>query len=191
MASKEVTQVLAELTRGDAGSASRLLPFVYEELRGLADRYLREERPDHTLQGTALVHEAFLRLVDQKDVKWQNRAHFYRVAAMAMRRILVNHARDRKRIKRGGKKRKLSLDDMDAQAELREPDLLALDEALTELGSLDERKARIVELRYFAGFTFEESARILEISTAQLKREWTLAKTWLLREVRGGDRGEP
>ena len=116
MASKEATQVLADLTRGDAGSVSRLLPLVYEELRRLADSYLREERPDHTLQGTALVHEAFLHLVDQKDAKWQSRAHFYRVAAMAMRRILVNHARDRKRIKRGGGQPKLSLDDIDWRA---------------------------------------------------------------------------
>ncbi len=186
MASQEVTQVLADLTRGDTGSAARLLPLVYEELRRLADQYLCDERPDHTLQGTALVHEAFLRLVDQKDAKWQNRAHFYRVAAMAMRRILVNHARDRQRIKRGGGRRKLSLDDIDTQAEAQSPDLIALDEALTRLSSLDHRKAQLVELRYFAGFTIEESARIMEISPAQLKREWTLAKTWLLRELRRG-----
>ncbi|MEE9296017.1 MAG: sigma-70 family RNA polymerase sigma factor [Phycisphaerae bacterium] len=186
MASEEVTQVLADLTRGDTGSAARLLPLVYEELRRLADQYLRDERPDHTLQGTALVHEAFLRLVDQKDAKWQNRAHFYRVAAMAMRRILVNHARDRQRIKRGGGRRKFSLDDIDTQAEAQSPDLIALDEALTKLSLLDHRKAQLVELRYFAGFTIEESARILEISPAQLKREWTLAKTWLLRELRRG-----
>ena len=190
MTSQRVTQVLAELTRGDTGAAARLLPLVYEELRRLADQYLGDERPDHTLQGTALVHEAFLRLVDQKDAKWQNRAHFYRVAAMAMRRILVNHARDRQRVKRGGGRRKLSLDDMDVQAEARSLDILALDEALTKLSSLDERKAQIVELRYFAGFTIEESARILEISPARLKRDWTLAKTWLLREVRRGDERE-
>lgn len=187
MASEEVTQVLDDLTRGDAGSISRLLPLVYEELRRLADSYLREERPDHTLQGTALVHEAFLRLVDQKDAKWQSRAHFYRVAAMAMRRILVNHARDRKRIKRGGGQPKLSLDDIETQAGSLSPDLPALDEALTKLGAFDQRKAQIVELRYFAGITIEESARILEISPTQLKREWTLAKAWLLRELRRGD----
>lgn len=181
--SRDVTQILVNLSAGDDRAAAELLPLVYDELRGLAARYLAGERIDHTLQPTALVHEAFLRLVHFDQARWQDRAHFYRVAAEAMRRILVNHARDRRRLKRGGGGRKLALEDFDAIAPEAPVDLVALDDALNRLATIDARKVQIAQLRYFGGFTIEETARILDISTAQLKRDWALAKAWLLREL--------
>jgi len=181
---QDVTEILNELTAGDSGAASRLLPLVYEELRRLAGAYLAAERPDHTLQATALVHEAFLRLVGSDNARWESRAHFYRVAAMAMRRVLVNHARDRARLKRGGGGRRVALDEsLDADPQMPPEDLLALDEALDRLATVDERKVQVVQLRYFGGFTIEQAAQILDISPAQVKRDWTTARAFLLREL--------
>ena len=182
----QVTRILNELTAGDSRAASRLLPLVYEELRGLAGSYLARERKDHTLQPTALVHEAFLRLVGQADARWESRAHFYRVAALAMRRVLVNHARDRGRLKRGGGAHRVTLDDAEDWQTPPE-DLVALDEALTRLGEFDERKVQVVQLRYFGGFTVEQVSRILAISPAQVKRDWSTARAFLLRELARGD----
>jgi RNA polymerase sigma factor (TIGR02999 family) len=180
---QEVTQILSELTAGDSEAASRLFPLVYDELRGLAGGYLANERPDHTLQATALVHEAFIRLVGQDEARWESRAHFYRVAALAMRRVLVNHARDRGRLKRGGGGRRGPLEDHDGGFEPGD-DLLAIDEALDKLSAVDERKVQVVQLRYFGGFTVEQTARVLDISPAQVKRDWTTARAFLLRELR-------
>jgi RNA polymerase sigma factor (TIGR02999 family) len=182
---EEVTQILNRVAEGDRDAASTLLPLVYDELRGLAGAYLAHERADHTLQATALVHEAFIRLLRQKDASWESRAHFYRVAALAMRRVLVNHARDRKRLKRGGGVRPEPLEGI-GEPESPMEDLVALDEALERLGALDERKVQVVQLRYFGGFTIEETARILDLSPAQIKRDWTAARAFLLREMSGG-----
>jgi len=166
------------------------MPVVYGELRRLAQHYLRRERPDHTLQATALVHEAYLRLVDQRAVTWQNRAHFFGVAAQLMRRILVDHARRHHAAKRGGTALKVSLNDVVLAAEERAEDLVALDDALNRLAAMDPRQGRVVELRLFGGLTVEETAEVLRISPATLKREWTTAKAWLSREIRQGSRGE-
>ncbi len=159
-----------------------LLPIVYEELRALAGVYMQGERLDHTLQPTALVHEAFVRL-SGKDARWNDRAHFCRVAARAMRRILVNHARDHRRQKRGGAARKLELTEVDVLSNVANIDLIALDEALERFTAIDPRKVQIAQLRYFGGFSINETAEILEISVAQVKREWVLARAWLLREL--------
>jgi RNA polymerase sigma factor (TIGR02999 family) len=187
---EQVTRILAKLSAGE-DRAKELLPLVYDELRGLASRYLRHERIDHTLQPTALVHEAFLRMVNQPEASWQDRAHFYRVAAEAMRRILVNHARDRGRQKRGGGARKMTLQENQGTYDNETLDLLALDEAMTRLAAVDGRKVQVTELRYFGGFTLEETARILDISVAQVKRDWSFAKSWLLRELQRGEDHDP
>lgn len=179
---REVTHLLNKITLGDEHASSRLLPLVYDELRTLAGSYLAHERRDHTLQATALVHEAFLRLVGSDDARWESRAHFYRVAALAMRRVLVNHARDRARIKRGGGATPVPLlepEGVDAPTE----DLVALDEALDELAGVDEQKAQVVQLRYFGGFTIDQTARILDVSPATVKREWTTARAFLIRHL--------
>jgi RNA polymerase sigma factor (TIGR02999 family) len=183
----EVTRILTELSEGDHGAADRLLPLVYDELRRRAGRYLIHERSDHTLQPTALVHEAYLKLVNQKDARWQDRLHFYHVAAEAMRRVLVNHAREHKRLKRGGGAGTVSLQDSDVPTGELAIDLLALDEALDRLGELDARQLQVAQLRYFGGFTIEETADLLGISAAQVKRDWTSARAFLLREVLRGD----
>jgi len=156
-----------------------LMPLVYDELRRLAAHYLRHERPDHTLQPTALVHEAYLRLVDQTQVRWQNRAHFFGIAANLMRQILVNHALSHRASKRGGTAIKLTLDEAAGLSKQRDVDLVALDEALTRLAALDSQPSRIVELRFFGGLSIEETAEVLRISPATVKREWTMAKAWL------------
>jgi RNA polymerase sigma factor (TIGR02999 family) len=161
------------------------MPLVYSELRRLASRYLRRERSDHTLQSTALVHEAFLRMVDQKSVRWQNRAHFFGIAAQWIRRILVDHARSRQALKRGASPFLLSLDEAIAASQQRSVDLVALDDALGGLARLDPQQARIVELRFFAGLTVEEAAEVLRVSPATVKRDWTAAKAWLYREMSG------
>lgn len=179
---EQVTRLLKEISSGDDSAASRLLPLVYEELRRLAGACFAAERADHTLQPTALVHEAYLRLVREPDERWESRAHFYRVASRAMRRVLVNHARDRGRLKRGGPRRPAPLSDVDAIVEPG-PDMLALDEALGRLGALSPRQEQVVQLRYFGGFTVEDTARILEISPAQVKRDWTTARAFLVREL--------
>jgi RNA polymerase sigma factor (TIGR02999 family) len=160
-----------------------MMPLVYDELRRLARHYLSRERADHTLQATALVHEAFLRLVDQTQVTWQNRAHFFGIAAQMMRRILVNHAEAHKAEKRGGHARKLALADAVSFADEREVDLVALDDALKTLEKIDPQKCRIVELRFFGGLTIEETAEAMGVSDATVERNWRLAKAWLRREL--------
>jgi RNA polymerase sigma factor (TIGR02999 family) len=179
---QEVTQLLAKLSNGDRTALDELLPLVYEELRRLADRYLRRERSDHTLQATALVNEAYLRLVDQ-NVPWQNRAHFFGVAAEMMRRILVDHARSHQAQKRGSGGVKLSLDEAINMSDERATDLISLDEALQALAEFDPQKSRIVELRFFAGLSIEETAKVLGIGTATVIRQWRMAKAWLYHEV--------
>ena len=180
---EEVTRILNDLSAGNPAAPDRLMPLVYEELRRLASRYLNRERPDHTLQPTALVHEAYLRLVDQTQVTWQNRAHFIGVAAQMMRRILVDHARLHKVEKRGGHRRKLSLDEAVSFEERRDVDLIALDDALADLGRLDPQQCRIVELRFFAGLTLDETAEVIGISRSTVKREWVMAKAWLYDQL--------
>ena len=177
--SHDVTRLLDDLSAGKEHALDELLPLVYRELRRRAASYLRRERQNHTLQPTALVNEAFLKLVEQRNVRWQNRAHFFGVAAQAMRRILVDHARTHGRIKRGGAGPQVTLDEAMIAAESRSIDLLALDEALERLSALDERQARVVELRFFGGLSVEETAEVLHISPATIKREWSMAKAWL------------
>ncbi|HET6890448.1 MAG TPA: sigma-70 family RNA polymerase sigma factor, partial [Pyrinomonadaceae bacterium] len=161
----------------------KLLPVVYDELRKQAARYLRRERAGHTLQTTALIHEAYLRLVDQKNVHWQNRAQFFGLAAQLMRRILVDHARTKKRAKRGGSDIRVSLTGAKVLAKSEDLDVVALDEALDRLAQIDEQQSKIVELRFFSGLTVEETAEVLSISPATVKRDWSMAKAWLHREL--------
>jgi RNA polymerase sigma factor (TIGR02999 family) len=181
--SHDVTQLLVHWSKGDKEALNELMPLVYEELRRLAKAYLRRERPDHTLQGTALVHEAFLRLIDQNRVQWQNRAHFFGVAAQMIRHILVDHARAQLAGKRGAGAAKLSLDEAIAIPDSQEIDLLSLDDALIRLAKMDQQQSRIVELRYFGGLTIEETAEVLAISPATVKRDWVMAKAWLHRTL--------
>jgi RNA polymerase sigma factor (TIGR02999 family) len=182
---KDVTQLLLDWSSGKREAMDELLPLVYNELRRLADRYLRRERSDHTLQATALVHEAYLKLIDQRNVQWQNRAHFFGVAAQAMRRILVDHARNHQAAKRGSGGQKISLDEGLMVTDERAAELVALDDALNELAAFDEQKGRIVELRFFGGLTIEETAEVLGIGTATVIREWRMAKAWLYQSVTG------
>ena len=182
----DVTQMLRAWSDGDRRALDELIPVVYEELRRQAARYLRRERPDHTLQTTALIHEAYVRLVDQKVVRWQNRAHFFGVAAQMMRRILVDHARKGRALKRGGPAVELPLEEEAAVAGGPDVNLVALDEALTKLAAMDERKGRVVELKYFGGLTAEEAAEVLGVSEATVRHDWGLAKAWLRREMGGG-----
>jgi len=163
----------------------KLMPAVYDELRRQAARYLRREQAGHTLQTTALIHEAYMRLVDQRNVQWQNRAQFFGIAAQMMRRILVDHARTKKRVKRGGSDIKVSLADATMPVEERDLDVIALDEALTRLAEIDEQQSRVVELRFFSGLTVEETAEVMGISPATVKRDWSMAKAWLHRELSG------
>ncbi len=182
--SREITQLLQKWGDGDAEVLDRLLPLVYEELRRLASRYLRKERANHTLQTTALIHEAYLKLIDQREVRWQNRAHFFAIAAQAMRRILVDYARERHREKRGGAAENLPLDEAAfVVSNERSVDLVALDEALTRLEKFDKRQARIVALRYFSGLTIDETAKILSVSNATVRNDWNVAKAWLKQEI--------
>lgn len=180
---QQVTQLLVNWSNGDQSALEQLTPLVYSELRRLAGRYLRKERPDHTLQSTALVHEAFIRLIDQKNVRWQNRAHFFGVAAQMIRRILVDHARSRSASKRGSGAPRLSLDEAIATPDRKDLDLVALDDALNTLSKIDPQQARIVELRFFTGLTVEETAEVLGISPATVKRDWVTAKAWLYRDI--------
>ena len=181
----EVTKLLLRWGQGDRAALDALTPLVYDELHRLASRYLRRERPDHTLQSTALVHEAYLRLIDQRNVRWQNRAQFFGLAAELIRRILVDHARARQAAKRGGALYKLTLDEaLDATAP-RDLDLVRLDDAMGALARLDPQQCRVVELRFFAGLTIEETAEVLGISVATVKRDWLVAKAWLRRELTG------
>lgn len=184
-ASRSITQLLVCGSAGDRAALDELLPQVYHELRRLAESYLGREREGHTLQPTALVHEAYLRLVDQRSVDWRNRAQFFGIAAEMMRRILVNHAQARGAAKRGGGAALVTLDEALEVFQDRDVDLVALDEALTALTALDQRQGRIVELRYFGGLSIDETAEVLGVSPATVKREWSAARAWLFRELRG------
>jgi len=187
-APENVTQLLIGWSKGDKEALDKLVPLVYDELRRQAARYLQHERIGHTLQTTALIHEAYLRLIDQKNVHWQNRAHFFGIAAQMMRRILVDHARTKKRAKRGGSDVRVSLSDANLKTPGQDLDIVALDEALERLAEIDEQQSRIVELRFFSGLTVEETAEVLSISTATVKRDWSMAKAWLHREISGAVR---
>ena len=178
-----VTQLLIDWNRGDKAALDQLMPLVYAELHRLAASYLSRERSDHTLQPTALVNEAYLRLIKQNSIAWENRAQFFGIAAQMMRRVLVNHARDRHADKRGGHALRVSLDDAISFFEERDVNLVALDDALNVLAVLDPQQSRIVELRFFGGLTIEEVALQLNISPATVKRDWSTAKLWLLREI--------
>ena len=180
-----VTRLLADWGNGNQQALEALLPLIYNELRHLAHNFLYRERPGHTLQTTALVHEAYLKLIDQRDAHWQNRAHFFAIAAQAMRRILIDSARKHAAAKRGGGAEKVSLDQA-AEISL-EPDssLLALDQALNALAEIDPQQSRIIELRYFGGLTIEETAEVLKTSPATVKREWAMARAWLYKAVTG------
>lgn len=182
--SPDVTQLLRNWQGGDQAARDQLLGIVYDELRRQAARYLRRERPDHTLQPTALVHEAYLQLIDQSRVSWENRAHFFGAAARLMRRVLVDHARAHQAEKRGSGEEKLALDEAIAVPENKDLNILALNDALEELARLDEQQSRIVELRYFGGLSIEETATITGVSPATVKREWAMAKVWLHNQIK-------
>lgn len=182
--SERVSKLLLNWGQGDQGAREALIPLVYDELRRLARRYLRRERPDHTLQSAALVNEAYLRLIRQDQPQWQNRAHFFGVAAQLMRHILVDHARNRAAAKRGAGAPRLTLDPDVALPQARDVDLVALDDALNQLAALDPQQSRLVELRFFGGLSIEETSVVLGVSPATVKREWATARAWLQREMR-------
>ena len=181
--SGSVTQYLQDLASGDGTAAERILPLVYKELRALADRYLHDQPLDHVLQPTALVHEAYIRLVGNASIEWKGRAHFFAVAATSMRRILVDYARRRCAVRRGGNRRKISLNDVLEPFTYKNEFLVALDDALTELATVDLQLGRLVELRFFGGLSVEETAKVLEVSPATIKRLWKIAKGWLHRAI--------
>jgi RNA polymerase sigma factor (TIGR02999 family) len=178
-----VTDLLLRWTDGDQTALNDLTPVIYDDLRHLARALLSRERPDHTLSATALVHETYLKLIDQRRVQWRNRAHFFGAAAHIMRRVLVDHARSRLTAKRGGSTPKLAISDNLALVDALSEDLLDLDAALTSLAAADERKARVVEMKYFAGMTNQEAAEALQISDATVERDWTLARAWLINAL--------
>jgi RNA polymerase sigma-70 factor, ECF subfamily len=184
---EDVTQVLEQLRGGDRKAADKLLPMVYDEFRALARHYLAQERANHTLQPTALVHEAYMKLVDQTRVDWQGKSHFFAVAAQAMRRILVDHARSRHRDKRGGGRARVVLDEAVALSPQKDEDVIALDEALEKLAALDPRQAKVVELRFFGGMNVEEVAEALGVSKRTVEGDWTFARAWLSRALREGE----
>jgi RNA polymerase sigma factor (TIGR02999 family) len=179
----EVTQLLIAWTDGDQTALAKLTDLVHEELYRLAKRYMGREAPGHTLQTTALVNEAYLRLIDANNIQWQNRAHFFAISANLMRRILVDYARSRNYLKRGGKALQVSLGDADLFSVEQPPDLLALDDALKTLAEMDARKSQIIELRFFGGLSVEETAEVLGVSRDTVLRDWRLSKSWLLREL--------
>lgn len=183
LSSKEVSELLIAWGNGDEEALNKLIPLVYQELREIASRYMRRENPGHTLQTSALVNEAYLRLIDQKRVQWKNRAHFFGVAAQAMRRILVDHARRRTRLKRGGDLTKLSLEEEAILSSERAAELVSLDDALKTLAGIDRQKSRIVEMKFFGGLSTEEIAEVEKVSTRTIEREWRKAKAWLYREI--------
>ena len=185
-----VTELLVDWRNGDGQALEKLMPLVYDELRRIASRYMKRERVGHTLQTTALVNEAYLRMVGQQSIDWQNRAHFFAVAASVMRHLLVDHARANGRVRRGANPRQVSLDEAAVISEQKGEELLALDEALTKLNEIDERKVKIVELRYFSGLSAEETADVLGVSQITVKREWLKAKAWLYRELTLGTSDE-
>ena len=180
-----VTQLLLEWQQGDRDALDRLTPLVYDELRRMAHRYIQGERDGHTLETTALVNEAYLRLINQQQMDWQNRAHFFAVTARVMRHILIDHARRRHYLKHGGDAQQVSLEEADAMTAVRAAELVALDEALDELMKLDPRKSRVVELRYFGGLSLEETADVLGSSIMTVRRDWLAAKAWLYKAVMG------
>jgi RNA polymerase sigma-70 factor, ECF subfamily len=182
-APKEVTQLLIAWSNGEEEALEKLVPLIYDELRRIARRYMKREPAGHTLQTTALVNESYLRLIEQKGMKWQNRAHFFAISAQLMRRILVSMARARHANKRGGEARQVSLDEALVISEERAAELVALDEAMKELASLDPRRCRVVELRYFGGLSVEETAEVLNISPETVMRDWKRAKAWLYTEL--------
>ena len=182
----EVTQLLQGWSVGNREALDKLLPLVYDELRRLAHSYLTHERPDHTLQTTALVHEAYLKLIDQRSVNWQNRAHFFAISAQAMRRILLDNARRHTAAKRGSGGQKVSLDEVATLSrDTANVSLISLDEALQKLATIDADQSRIVELRYFGGLTIEETAEVLQTSPSSVQREWTIARAWLYNAIAG------
>lgn len=182
----EITGLLVDWSNGDQTALEKLLPLVEQELHRLAHSYMRRENPDHTLQTTALVNEAYLKLIDQKKTRWQNRAHFFGIAARIMRRILLNYARDQHREKRGGKAVQVSLSEASVVCLEKPEELIALDEALERLAAVDERKSRVVELRYFGGLEIDEIAEVLKVSPITVMRDWKFAKAWLFREMGHG-----
>jgi len=182
---QEVTQLLVAWRNGDQDAGNELMPLVYQELHRLAHQYMSLERPEHTLQTSALVNEAFLRLADQRDVQWQSRAHFLGLAGQMMRRILVDYARSRGYAKRGGGALQVSLEEQLIVSDERSAEVVALDDALQSLAAFDERKSRLVELRFFGGLSIEETAEVLGVSPGTVMRDWTLAKAWLRREMSG------
>lgn len=187
---QEITELLVAWGNGDEAALDKLAPVVYQELRRLARGYLKRERPNHTLQTTALVHEAYLRLIDWKNVKWQSRAHFFGISAKLMRRILVDSARSRQYSKHGGRQRHVSLEEASVIAPGRPVDIVALDDALTGLAALDHRQSRVVELRFFGGLSIAETAEVLKVSEGTVRRDWSLAQAWLHRELSSGDRND-
>ena len=188
--SHEVTQLLLAWSAGDRAALDRLIPLVHAELHTLAKRFMRRERAGHTLQTTALINEAYMRLIDAQEVRWQNRAHFFAIAARLMRQILVDFARARGYQKRGGAARRVELDEALVVSPGRNEDLVALDEALNALAEVDARKSRVVELRFFGGLNLEETAEALKISPDTVRRDWRLAKSWLLRRLSEGGQDE-
>ena len=179
----DVTALLVEIANGNQAAQEKLVPLVYDQLKRLARRYMRRERADHTLQTTALVHEAYLKLVDVSQVDWQHRAHFFAIAAQIMRRILLDRARRRVAAKRGGAAQKLNLDEAPDVGSGRAREIIALDDALTALAKIDPRKARVIELRFFAGLSVEETAEVVQVSSVTVMRDWKLARAWLLAEL--------
>jgi RNA polymerase sigma factor (TIGR02999 family) len=188
VAAREVTKILADMRNGRRDAWERLLPIVYTELRQIASHSLRNERKDHTLQATALVHEAYLRLVGQKQVHWRDRAHFIAAASQTIRRVLVDHARSRLRRKRSGRLARIQLDDTVAVLPVRDIDLVALDEAMARLAERSPRQASVVEMRFFGGASVEETAEVFGVSTRSIERDWKFARAWLFREISKGDR---
>ena len=183
--SKEITQLLVAWSEGDESALNQLAPIIHSELHRLAHHYMRRERPGHLLQTSALVNEAYVRLIDWKNVRWQNRAHFFGVAAQLMRRILVDFARDRQYLKRGGGALQVSLSEAESFVVQRSADFVALDEALNALAEIDPRKVQVVEMRFFAGLSVDEVAELLNVSRETVMRDWRLAKVWLLRQLEG------
>jgi len=179
----DITALLVDWSKGDRTALDKLFPLVERELHRLAHSYMRKEDPDHTLQTTALVNEAYLRLIDQKHTNWQNRAHFFGIAAQIMRRILLNYARDRHRKKRGGHNVQVSLSEVAIMSAEKSEELIALDEALEKLSAIDERKSQVVTLRYFGGLSVEETSEVLGVSSVTINRDWKMAKAWLSREI--------
>jgi RNA polymerase sigma factor (TIGR02999 family) len=180
---KQITQMLVDWSNGDQAALEKLTPLVYDELHRLARRYMGRERPGHTLQTSALVNEAYIRLIDWKTIPWQNRAHFFAVSAQLMRRILVDFARSRNYAKRGGGVRNVSLDEAMVVTRGKSAELVELDDALSELSRLNERQSRVVELRFFGGLELEEVAEVLKVSVGTVRRDWSLARAWLYREL--------